>query len=593
MDNSKKKKINKNILCFYNKLNLLDQQLNFLIINKFINQEIYIEKINSLNNIKINIYELDDHYLKKSKKNIKDDLEKKINTSLEKICEKIGCNNLKNIINIYFPNYNLFEKKEEDIIELYNLYNQYFIPLSSNKLTDIEFFKKKHKIDKIDAPIIIPLIEFSKNKTLQEKIEGATIVIFINNTTLIYINGYFKKDSLSIFKTISNFNTKIKLIEEDIEYINLPVNFKEKYLEQISLKDFIILKPSEISKLLKDDYNDFLHYKNKSISLLIKDFIKMNIEKQRKLIILFLLSDEESQFTAHIIYDLIHDQTFLNNSNQFSDILFNSYHWKIQQMLKKSEYNFEENKKKIESISINDVPYESRILTLKTNDVIKSKAMEKLKEINGSKDNSIKAQQWMDGFLKIPFGIYNKEYIINFFKIYQNKLEKYIEIFTIKISDFNETLLNAKNKINYNIISQIINEFHSNVYLKSENCYDNFISYIEIVKIAIEKELNIENNININNNDYNINNDNKIINNIINADIDNDIINKLIEKNIVPDEAIIDDCINQLNYFKKIKKELHNNNILNKNNLKLMVKKLNDIEKSLNLDKLYETEIKI
>jgi len=262
-------------------------------------------------------------------------------------------------------------------------------------------------------------------------------------------------------------------------------------------------------------------------------------------------------------------------------------------MLKISEYNFEENKKKIESISINDVPYESRILTLKTNDVIKSKAMEKLKEINGSKDNSIKAQQWMDGFLKIPFGIYNKEYIINFFKIYQNKLEKYIEIFTIKISDFNENLLNSKNKINYNIISQIINEFHSNVYLKSENCYDNFISYIEIVKIAIEKELNMTSNLemnasNINDTTNNATNDNQPKNNIINLDVDNDIIHKLIEKNIVPDENTIDECISQLNYFKKIKKELCNNNVLNKNNLKLMVKKLNDIEKSLNLDKLYE-----
>jgi len=594
MDNSKKKKINKNIIWFFNKLNLLDQQLNFLIINKFINQEFYIEKINILNNIKSDIIELNEHYLKKAKKNIKDELEKKINTDLEKICEKIGCNNIKNIINIFLPDDNLFEKKEEDIIELYNLYNQYFIPLSCNKLTDIDFFKKKYKIEKSELPIVIPLVEFSKNKTLQEKVEGATIVIFINNSSIIYINGYFKKDSLNIFKKLSNFDNKIKLIEEDIEYINLPVNFKEKYLEQINLKDFIILKSDEIVKLLKDDYNDFLYYKNKSISLLIKDFIKMNIEKQRKIIILFLLSDEESQFTAHIIYDLIHDQTFLNNSNQFSDILFNSYHWKIQQMLKMSENNFTENRKKMDNISINDVPYESRILTLKTTESIKSKAMEKLKEINGSKENSIKAQQWMDGFLKIPFGIYNKEYILNYFKTYQNKLEKYIELFTIKISDFNQDLLNSKNKIIYNIVSQIINEFHSNVYSKSENCYDNFINYIEIIKILIKNELNIEinstenNNLEINSNEIN-DYENKI-KSIINLDINDDIINKLIENNVVIDENIIDNCINKLNYFRKIKKELSNNNILNKNNLKTMIQKLNDIEKLLNLDKLLKVE---
>ena len=69
LDNKiEKKKINKNIVHIFNKLNLLDQQLNFLIINKFINQEFYTEKINFLNNIKIKIIELEEHYTKKSKK---------------------------------------------------------------------------------------------------------------------------------------------------------------------------------------------------------------------------------------------------------------------------------------------------------------------------------------------------------------------------------------------------------------------------------------------------------------------------------------------------------------------------------------------
>jgi len=611
-------------LIFYNKINLLNHQLDFLIVNKFIVQEFYIEKMNELNNVKLKIEKLNEKYILKVKKDEKDKLEKEINLDLEKICEKIGCDNCKNIINIYFPNYNFIEKKNDNIIELFNLYNEYFIPLSCNKLSEIDFFKKKYKLEKTDSPVLIPLIDYTKNRTLQEKIDGATIVFFISQTTILYINGYFKKDSLNIFKKITDFDNKIKKILEDIEYINIPVEFREKYLEQLNLKDFIILKPNEVSKFMQDDYNDFLHYKNKSISLLIKDFIKMNIEKQRKIIILFLLSDEESKFTANILYDLINDQTFLNNSNQYIDNLFNSFHWKIQQLLKISEYCFEENKKKLENISISDIPYESRIITIKTSDRIKSKALEKLKEINGSKDSSIKAQQWMEGFLKIPFGIYKKENIIKFFKLYQSKLEKYIEIFTIKISDFSKDLLNDKNKINYNIISQIIDEFHSNVYLKSENCYDNFISYIEIVKIAIEKELNINkidadtdadadvdadsnltldvpNNSPVSNIKKNLLESDEINIDLINIDqinidpnnidininnINKNIIDKLIEKNIVPNKNIIDECMNQLNYFKKIKKELYDNNILNKNNLNLMIKKLSEIEKLLNLDKI-------
>ena len=72
--------------------------------------------------------------------------------------------------------------------------------------------------------------------------------------------------------------------------------------------------------------------------------------------------------------------------------------------------------------------------------------MEKIKEINGSKENSIKAQQWLDGFLKIPFGIYKKEAIIEFFKKFQSKLEQYINIFTIKLSEVEVDKLNKINR---------------------------------------------------------------------------------------------------------------------------------------------------
>ena len=62
-----------------------------------------------------------------------------------------------------------------------------------------------------------------------------------------------------------------------------------------------------------------------------------------------------------------------------------------------------------------EIPYDKRICLLKASDSVKSKAMDKLKEINNrSNDSSVKAQQYLDGLLKIPFGIYIKEEIINY-----------------------------------------------------------------------------------------------------------------------------------------------------------------------------------
>jgi endopeptidase La len=604
-NNKKKDKYIKNLLLISKKISSLINQVEFLFKNKFIIQESYIEYMFLLNetynkylfidksfdNIDIN-YKIIDNYINE------------LNLSLQKICISSSSDTIKNTLEIFFPVDEIMKVKADKYNEYLNLYDEYFVPLSCRKVTNVSSFLKDNNIANLEVPNVVKLIDFTKNNTLIEKINGASIIFVIDKSNLIYINGYFKKDSLNIFKLYPEYNNKFSEIKEELLSIDIPLDFKENYLDQLSLRDFIILEASEISEILKNDYKDFITYKNKSLSSLIKDFIKSNIEKQRKIIILLLISDQESQFTAHIIFDLITDKSFLSDSQYLSDILFNSLHWKIQKIFKVSSENFDTSKKKLENISINDIPYESRILTLKCSENIKIKAMEKLKEINGSKENSIKAQQWLDGFLKIPFNTFKKEPIINFFKDYQNKIEQYIEMFTLRMSEYNVENLNSKNNNIYNIIIQIIDEYHSIIY-KSENSYSIFIKYIENIKLEILNELgyiNFLNNLNIVNNDnnlivsnvnydnnnsyYNDNNNSYYNNNKYNInenyDGDKNIIEIIDEENI-PTEDVVNDCINQLTHFKKIKDELYKNNIVNKNNLGIMVQKLGEIESKLNI----------
>ena len=318
----------------------------------------------------------------------------------------------------------------------------------------------------------------------------------------------------------------------------------------------------------------------------------MNPEKQRKMLILFLIYDQETQFTAHIIYDLLSDQTFLYENEKLADILFNSLHWKIQKIFKISNSSFEDQKKKLENISINDIPYESKILALNTSEYIKSKAIEKLKEINGSKENSIKAQQWLDGFLKIPFGIYKKEKIIDFFGKFQNKMENFINTLALKISDYEAIYLNTVNQIVFECYNDIINEFYSNIG-KSENIYNNFIGFLDKSLKQIKNEINfdelylldnltnqneIENNIN---NLGNLKNDTKIN---IQELLNNETIKKLLsnDNELNLNQENLEDYKKELENFKKIKNELYNNDIFTKKNLKLLFDKLNEIENKIN-----------
>ena len=55
------------------------------------------------------------------------------------------------------------------------------------------------------------------------------------------------------------------------------------------------------------------------------------------------------------------------------------------------------------------LPYEFRISAMKADDKIKSKAYEKLKTMNNSMDSAPKAQKYLDGILKIPFGVIKNE----------------------------------------------------------------------------------------------------------------------------------------------------------------------------------------
>jgi hypothetical protein len=59
---------------------------------------------------------------------------------------------------------------------------------------------------------------------------------------------------------------------------------------------------------------------------------------------------------------------------------------------------------------INSVSLEHRIQLLKTTPIVKEKAFVKLKEIkNKSDDSCSKARKYLEGLLKIPFGIYRRE----------------------------------------------------------------------------------------------------------------------------------------------------------------------------------------
>ena len=172
----------------------------------------------------------------------------------------------------------------------------------------------------------------------------------------------------------------------------------------MSLRDFILNSEIEINGLIEAAHKDLVKYRSKPLSLLVKEFITGNNYKQRYILTLFLLSDSEDQFLAHIIYDMVCNTSELLKPQPMAEEVYKSLHYSFK--------NVEDKISQLHSITENDIPYDKRIAMMKCSDAIKAKALDKFKETRGTREGSAKAQQYLDGLLKIPFGIYKKEPVL-------------------------------------------------------------------------------------------------------------------------------------------------------------------------------------
>ncbi len=578
---------------------------------------------------------------------------------VKKILKNVSFENIKDILQFFYQdlhqsNIDFHKSISKEYLTYIELYNTFFHPLSCELICDEKEIENIYKYSRVqDKHLPFSKLNHFKSYTLEEKIEGLTL-IFPNymNHHLLVVNGFFKKDSLGVIRNHPFFKEKSRAMEEDMEYIDIPIHFKKLYISQISTRDFIYLHSREVAAMMKSDYEEFSVLKNKNLSLLVKDFMKSPIERQRKILTLFLLYDSNTQFSAHVIYDLLTSQNIYMNGMPIYDLLYQSLHCKVQALFKQTKNIEEDTKKKLSNLQISDISYDTRIANMKCSDFVKSKAFEKYKEIQGSKENSVKAQQWLDGLLKIPFGIYKEEKILKFFQEFQSKVENYIQITSLKMIQYDECKLQGKNKKLYTLFLSMINHYKTHIKDHSDNEYDLFIEFCKdlLIKTLIyipllgmnmkfeydqEKFLRYKDEIyqeehmlksiqeefaeyedmyeNDENQDqhFNIECQNKRIrigkersesvditsNDILQkldihhlSDRNQDLILNMIQKDKFPDEKILEKCISELSEIRKMKDQLIKGNMINENNLNLLFDKLNTLECSIVYEDDYDID---
>ena len=110
--------------------------------------------------------------------------------------------------------------------------------------------------------------------------------------------------------------------------INLPESFKKSFIQQITIRDFIVSDTSDLILSCQDAFNELNQLKQKTISALVKTFLAGDFEKQRRILTLFLLAedDTDTQYLAYIMYDMISNETFMLKPQPLAEQVFNSLH---------------------------------------------------------------------------------------------------------------------------------------------------------------------------------------------------------------------------------------------------------------------------
>lgn len=189
------------------------------------------------------------------------------------------------------------------------------------------------------------------------------------------------------------------------------------YIDSLTLKEILIYSDDELLNKYYYINTQVVAVKQKNISQVVRDFITDDLYKQRSLLISLLLYSEEHeyQYIAYLLYDLLSNDNNGEVDTTEQTMLLNSLPWKIKCFFRDAMSQTIDYTNNLSSIDKLQIPLEQQICLMKAPEYVKEKAMNKLKEIKSKgDDNGTKAKQYLEGLLKIPFGVYKTEPILGY-----------------------------------------------------------------------------------------------------------------------------------------------------------------------------------
>jgi hypothetical protein len=333
------------------------------------------------------------------------------------------------------------------------------------------------------------------SKSFYQKIYGIRVVIQNEKSkkTLI-INGIIDDIHINCFTNlyIKNRIHEIRTIANGQEELEKEVLLR--LIETTTLKETLICGNDDVRKRMIAIFTETRSIKQNKLEITIKKFLDLDVYSQRNMLINLLVynKDDEIQYICYLLYDLITANS-VDSSGGDHNFLYESLPWKIKIYFKDVvKHTIKYTNDMMQKYDINRVSLEQQIYLLKASETVKEKAMAKLKEIKGKPDElSTKAKQYLEGLIKIPFGIYREEPILKKMKE-MNKwfiraltlIEQLFPEFKIAKKEKYSTIemANTIRKINSYITDKVINNIESVIDKNSNKQLLKVIQYINTFK---------------------------------------------------------------------------------------------------------------
>lgn len=191
-----------------------------------------------------------------------------------------------------------------------------------------------------------------------------------------------------------------------------------KIIDNLTLKELLVYGDMDIIKKVNDVNVDIKRLKQTNMEALTKHFLELDIYTQRCMLLNLLLyvQDKEVEYTCYLLYDLLNSASGYSVNHQ--EAIYNSFPWKIRNQMKDIvKYNINHVQEIIHKYEGNKISLEQQICLMKAPDSVKEKAMAKLKDLKGRPDEfGVKIRQFLEGLVRIPFGICKEEPILSAIK---------------------------------------------------------------------------------------------------------------------------------------------------------------------------------